>query len=260
MTSSLRQLESFVREARFGSSERRLRQQMIVDYVLGTSRDLNDPNFNSFHATDVQLLYELYDENFFNGLLLKSLNPQQISFRLSRRMTKAGGKTTRWSDRYGRTEPRYEIAISSTLLFQSFLDPERSTTVTGLECESRLEGLMRIMEHEIVHLSEMLVWSDSSCALHRFQDIASRLFGHTDHRHDLMTPQEVARTQFGIRPGVRVRFGFEGQVLEGIVNRITKRATVLVADSTGRRYSDGQRYEKYYIPLKHLEPVGPDNA
>ena len=140
-------------------------------------------------------------------------------------------------------------------MFQSFQDPEQKVTVTGLECESRLEGLMRVMEHEFIHLIEMMVWEDSSCSLHRFQDIASRLFGHTDHRHELMTPREVARKQFGIRTGSKVRFDYDGCCLEGIVNRITKRATVLVVHPSGKPYSDGHRYVKYYVPVRNLEPI-----
>ena len=43
--------------------------------------------------------------------------------------------------------------------------------------------------------------------------------------------------------------------MTGIVNKITKRATVLVADSNGMLYSDGQRYERYYVPLSGLERI-----
>jgi len=57
----------------------------------------------------------------------------------------------------------------------------------------------------------------------------------------------------GIRVGSRVRFEFEGQQLEGRVNRITQRATVLVEHTEGARYSDGRRYRKYYVPLGSLE-------
>ena len=255
MASPIQKLEQFLRDGRLKTAERRLLNQAIADSVFAISPYLTAPNFDSFHSEDIRLLYELYDEHYFHGLLLSSLSPRQISFRLSKRMTRAGGKTTRWGAPSGSAAPRYEIAISSTLLFQSFQDPERHITVTGLECESRLDGLMRIMEHELVHLVELLVWTDSSCSLGRFQDIASRVFGHRDHRHDLITPHEVAVTQYGIRPGVRVRFDFEGHPMEGIVNRITKRATVLVVHPEGQRYSDGKRYLKFYIPVRQLEAV-----
>jgi len=39
------------------------------------------------------------------------------------------------------------------------------------------------------------------------------------------------------------------------VNRITKRATVLVEDERGMRYSDGKRYAKFYVPVASLELV-----
>jgi hypothetical protein len=52
-----------------------------------------------------------------------------------------------------------------------------------------------------------------------------------------------------------VRFRIDGRELEGIVNRVTKRATVLVRDERGTPYSDGWRYAKYYVPVSQLEVV-----
>ena len=43
--------------------------------------------------------------------------------------------------------------------------------------------------------------------------------------------------------------------LAGRVNRITKRATVLVEDIGGQPYSDGLRYKIYYVPIAHLESL-----
>ncbi|MEZ6125966.1 MAG: hypothetical protein R3C49_22795 [Planctomycetaceae bacterium] len=253
MPPDTRPLEQILRRPKVESAERQLRQQIIADTVLSTSPYLKTPNFDAVHDDDIQLLYELYDENFFHGQLQKCLTGQSISFRLSRRMLKAGGRTTRWGDRRNRKPARYEIAVSSSLLFQSFRNPERHITVTGLDCESRLDALLRIMEHELVHLAELLVWTDSNCSMFRFQGIASGMFGHTDHRHDLITHQETAQREFGVRPGVRVRFDFEGHSMQGIVNRVTKRATVLVMHSEGQLYSDGQRYLKFYLPVSQLE-------
>ena len=50
-------------------------------------------------------------------------------------------------------------------------------------------------------------------------------------------------------------FNFEGRQLTGRVNRITKRATVLVMDPDGEPYSDGSRYRTYYVPLACLKSV-----
>ena len=111
------------------------------------------------------------------------------------------------------------------------------------------------MEHEIVHLIEMLLWGKSSCSQPRFHSITRRFFGHTQNKHNLTTPKEKAFVKFGIRPGVKVRFRFDGIEHTGIVNRVSKRATVLVEDSRGRRYTDGKHYAKFYVPVQMLEAV-----
>ncbi len=37
------------------------------------------------------------------------------------------------------------------------------------------------------------------------------------------------------------------------MNRITKRATVLVEDPDGMKFSDGLRYRTYYVPIACLD-------
>jgi hypothetical protein len=61
--------------------------------------------------------------------------------------------------------------------------------------------------------------------------------------------------RFGIKPGMAVRFRFDGVEHTGIVNRISKRATVLVEDREGQRYSDGKHYIKFYVPVQSLKAV-----
>jgi hypothetical protein len=51
------------------------------------------------------------------------------------------------------------------------------------------------------------------------------------------------------------RFTFEGVKRTGIVNRISKRATVLVEDREGQRYSNGKHYIKFYVPVQLLQAV-----
>jgi hypothetical protein len=165
-------------------------------------------------------------------------------------MTSAGGTTTRFL--LANSEASYEIAIAASLLFDSFGSGDRRITVAGVVCENRLQALQRIFEHELIHLAEQLCWQKSDCAAIRFQDIAARHFLHRDHTHNLVTHRERA-AEAGIRIGSRVSFTFEGQELTGRVNRITKRATVLVQDPEGSPFSDGSRYKTYYVPLVHLK-------
>jgi len=234
----------------------RQKQKLIHRELLSASRVMDAANFTQFHPHDLQMLFELYDEHFFNGFCRDELGHIPLRFRISGRMTSAGGKTSRFVHRARSGERSYEITVSSTLLFQTFRDVRRPVRVTGLECRSRLEALQRIFEHEMVHLIEMMLWDDSSCSARRFQSIAAGRFGHTEHRHALVTPRERASTQFGLTTGTQVWFRLDGVEYQGVVNRITKRATVLVEDARGKPYSNGRRYTKFYVPFEMLNRIG----
>lgn len=230
------------------------RQLDIFDTTLRQSRVMGQSNFRDISNADLKLLFDLYDEAFFDGQLDQTLRQHrsELGFRLSRRMTSAGGKTTRWQyPKALHRPPRFEIAISATLLFESFQGRD-SIVVTGLGCDNRLQALQRVMEHEIVHLIEMLLWYHSSCSAARFLRIANNFFNHLKASHELLTPADKAMSQLGIQVGDRVQFEMDGRSIQGFVNRITRRATVLVENGKGQRYDDGARYLKYYVPLEML--------
>ncbi|RMF38771.1 MAG: hypothetical protein D6753_15265 [Planctomycetota bacterium] len=240
------------------ANERQRMCQMIAEQVLSRSSAMRSVNFTSTSTADLTTMADLYDQHFFDGHCLAIARHHGMHFRWSKRMTSNGGKTVRVTGRDPRTGEqfvRYEIVLSATLLFQTFSDLHRPIRVTGVMCNNRIQAMQRILEHELVHLVEMLVWGDSCCAAARFQSIAGRLFGHTEHKHDLITQQERAERKFNIRVGSLVEFAFEGKRCVGTVNRITRRATVLVPDPKGQLYDDGHRYAKYYIPLSHLRPI-----
>lgn len=228
------------------------RLHLIHQDVLAHSRYIRKADFTAIHSHDLEFLFAAYDERFFAGLCKRTLGARSINFRLAPRMTRAGGKTTRFMTQTG--EVSYEIAIASSLLFDGFGKMDRPIAVCGLECENRLQALQRVFEHEIVHLAELLCWENSDCTARRFQNIAAGFFRHRAHTHDLVTPRERA-VQSGIRVGTRVSFAFDGRLLKGRVNRITKHVTVLVEDHDGQKHSDGLRYKTYYVPISRLEPV-----
>ncbi|MCH2201133.1 MAG: hypothetical protein MK102_04130 [Fuerstiella sp.] len=256
MSASKRDLRLMLKRLSVTADERTCINRTIVGRLLQDSPHVQLPNFTTISGTDVRCLFDHYDELYFGSWLRRALGVIPLEFRVSPRMTRAGGKTGFW--RKDRNSPieRFEIAISSTLLAQTFSDDQadRTIRVTGLVCRTRLDALMRIMEHELVHLAELLCWDSSSCSQDRFQSIAWRAFGHTDHRHALITPRESAAA-VGIRPGTHVRFDCHGKSMHGFVNRVTKRATVLVHADDGQQYSDGNTYRKYYVPVEMLEPV-----
>lgn len=250
-----------IRIRRLTEPEVQSRTQEVYRTLLTESPWLGTANFQQIHTSDLERMFELYDRLYFNGECGRAARAagKELTFRLSNRMTRVGGTTTRSVRRQGRNGPvvqvSHEIAVSTTLLFQTFHDVDRPITVTGLLCKDRLEALQRVFEHEMVHLMELLVWTVSSCTAERFASLATNLFGHTQMTHQLITPRERAFTKFGVKVGDPVAFTLEGRRYHGIVNRITKRATVLVEDECGVRYSDGRHYLKFYVPLSLLEPA-----
>lgn len=239
----------------------------IREALLRESRLVRTPNFVRIADLDLARLFNLYDAEFFDGWLRREVEKDgtgRLTFRLAPRMSRTGGTTTRLRRKLKQAggggavqRTDYEIAISTRLLFLTFGagpagEAFRPVTVCGLTCLDRLSAMQRIMEHEALHLAEMLVWNHSSCAAPRFKRLARRLFGHTESTHDLVTPVEQAKATYDLRVGDAVRFEHEGEPLVGVINRINRRATVLVESGRGVRYTNGKRYLKFYVPLTLL--------
>lgn len=230
-------------------------QHDVFDHVLLNSPNIKRPNFDVISAADLGMLFQVTDELFFAGEIGRYVEKnfaKPLTFRLSTRMTTAGGTTTMFRPGSNDSETEFEIAIATTPLFGTFKF-ESHAKVGGVQCDSRLEALQRIMEHEVVHLVELLGTGDSNCQAKPFRAMVRNYFGHRESNHQLMTPSDVARKQLGIRCGDSVEFHVDGFRYRGFVNRITKRATVLVKDPGGTEYCDGERYVKYYVPLPMLK-------
>jgi len=217
------------------------------------SAHVREPNFTELHPDDLAFLFDAYDERFLGGLCRRAVGTGNMSFRLSRRMTRTAGQVS-LRHREGSATVEFEIAVSSFLLFDG-LGPENcDATVAGLPCADRLDALQRVFEHEFVHVVEFAATRASSCGKRPFRQMAQALFGHREFTHKLLTRREHAARQ-GIAVGAQVVFDYEGERLAGMVNRVTKRATVLVLHPRGRLYGDGRRYAKYYVPLEALRPA-----
>lgn len=255
--SSKENLLRIVRERQVPRADRTHSTGLIYQHMLTNSRSIRTGNFQEISNSDLGLLFQITDEHFFDGevsRLCEERASRPLSFRLSTRMTTSGGMTTMNQSGHRRSRLRsteFEIAIATTPLFGTF-NQQSTAIVSGIKCHDRLAALQRIMEHEMVHLIEMLLWNDSSCSANPFKKIVRRFFGHTESNHQLLTPRDLARQRLGISPGDKVIFSVDGQQVKGHVNRITKRATILVAHPKGELYSDGCKYRKFYVPLQHL--------
>lgn len=250
-------LQTLVSQRHWTRRELRDLRDEVFREVIRRSDQISNGNFKVISNEDLGILFHAIDDYFFDGCVASVCEQESskpLSFRLSTRMTTSGGMTTMQQTRGRRPKREFEIAIATTPLFETY-KLDANACVGGIVCQNRLEALQRIMEHEMVHLIELLLWNRSNCSANPFREIIRRIFGHVESHHQLLTPQDVALKRLGIRTGDKVQFEFQGSTLQGFVNRISKRATVLVSCPSGVRYNDGVRYQKYYVPLNHLRPV-----
>ncbi len=213
-------------------------------------------NFSELTKSHVSYAFALIDKEQLGGQLAPLLKQERrrISFRVAPRMTSRAGQLLT-----EHAKPReHELAISSTLLMQTFQRGSREVVVNGCHCANRTEALLRVVEHEMIHLLFVCDGMPPHCRTQpahgpAFCNAVKKLFGHKDYRHDLITPREVAAAG-GLEAGCTVRFTMSGETLTGKVNRVTKRATVLVKCDAGHReareFSDGQHYRKFFVPVK----------
>ncbi len=254
----VKKLQKLIHQRQLAPDAQRKKQLAVHQFVLQNSPNIRDGHFRTISNADLGLLFQITDEQFFDGMLgsvCEQASCRPLAFRLSTRMTSTGGMTTMQQARHLKSLPEFEIAIATTPLFDTFR-VDGNAKVGGLVCHNRLEALQRIMEHEMLHLAELLIFRDSNCSAAPFKNSARQLFGHTESNHRLLTPKDIARKKLGIGCGDEVKFSVDGQDYQGFVNRITKRATVLVRDPQGVRYNDGKTYSKFYVPLTMLRPAG----
>ncbi|MGU9950960.1 MAG: SprT-like domain-containing protein [Gammaproteobacteria bacterium WSBS_2016_MAG_OTU1] len=247
-------IKKFVVENEYSERQIKSKFREVYDLVLSDSKCVKLGNFVNICPNDAQVLFEGYDKIYFDGGIKKMLGNAPLKFRFSKRMTRVAG-TTEVRKQKANGHASYEIAFAIDMLYQNFKEGDRTIEVNGLQCSNRLEAMQRVMEHEIVHLIEYLIWTDSSCAQKRFHSIAKRFFGHSHYKHALITRKERAKKILNITVGTQVSFEHQGQRYVGVINRINKRATVLVKDPKGKRYTDGNCYQKFYMPLTMLQRI-----
>jgi hypothetical protein len=236
------------------AATRQAAQESVCTSMLAKFR--GRANFTELTKEHVSCAFALIDKELLGGQLAPLLKQERrtISFRVAPRMTARAGQLLT-----EHAKPReHELAISSTLLMQTFQRGSREVVVNGCHCANRTEALLRVVEHEMIHLLFICDGMPAHCRTQSYHGPAfcnavKKLFGHKDYRHDLVTPREVAASS-GLEAGCTVRFTMSGETLTGKVNRVTKRATVLVKCDAGHRdareFSDGQHYRKFFVPVE----------
>src|SRR2546428_1559074 len=127
-------IEKQIAALRYRPREVLRKTRAIYRATLRESRHIRASNFTAIAAEDVERLYRLYDETFFNGLFQRLFSQDGeggLTFRRSSRMSSAGGKTIRVqrrgpSQESVRTASAYELAPSAPPPFSTLPGAERT--------------------------------------------------------------------------------------------------------------------------------------
>lgn len=222
-------------------------QRHIVNTVEKEFHDylkISNPSFSTLPLSkDLKFLFHLYDYFYFSELMSKHI---KISLTYSNRLTKSAGLV-----KYSLYTQKAEIIFSIPLIFIAYLNDSTGHQVNGVFCKTPVEALMRVMEHELTHLIEYVLFKKSSCSNPQFLKICYNLFGHTESKHMIGINSESNRVKYSFKKGETVSFLFNGTKYHGILNRITKRATVIVNDNNSIR--------KFYVPVNLLKRIQKEN-
>lgn len=230
------------------------KREKISKLFLLRSINVKSEAISKISEDDIRVLYDLYDEIFFDNYMKNSFKGK-FKFSLSKRMTKSAGLTIcpKNIERIKQEELIIEIRLGVEFFF-NYNMVEGAKKVCGVETSKGLEALQLVFEHELCHVIEFILYNKSNCSKERFKTLAHNIFGHTESYHSLPTYQSLAKQRMGINIGDIVSFNYEDKLFKGILYRINKRATVMVKDNNGSLTDrTGNRYSKYYVPLNKLK-------
>ncbi|MGV8979788.1 hypothetical protein [Clostridium sp.] len=242
-----------ITELKYSEDEIIRKRNSIRNKFIIKSPNVNTGKIQCISKVDLEILFRLYDEEFFRNYFSENLK-ENLTFSLSTRMTNAAGKTmyTRKSKPSKAVEEAYEIRIGIKFFFQyDVLD--RDKVVSGINTVDSLEALQIVFEHELCHLIEFHIYCESRCKKLRFKIMVNNIFAHTEVHHQLPGPKEIISKKYGLTIGQKVSFACGNKKYIGFLYRINKRATVMVNDDNGTyRDGNGNKYSKWYVQFEQL--------
>jgi hypothetical protein len=242
-----------INDLKYNSEEAISKRNNIRNKFIAKSKNVKTGNIERMSNLDLKILFCLYDEEFF-GLYFTRSFKGNLTFSLSTRMTSAAGKTiySKKIKLLQEVEENYEIRMGIKFFFE-YYKVKRAKIVSGINTVDPLDAFQIVFEHELCHLMELHLYKESSCKKLRFKTMVYNMFGHTDVYHQLPTQKEIISEKYGFIIGQEVSFAHEGKKYSGFINKINKRATVMVKDKKGTyRDTANNAYSKWYVQFGQL--------
>lgn len=179
----------------YSSSEIHERRKYIHDTLI--SRGMK-ANFVILTDKNLQDMWNLYDEIFFDRQIQKKLQEERSTVEFEVTKGKAGARVAGWCETKRNTPSRkschFTLSFPASVYFSLFQNDEKKLKVGGCECNDRLSCLQMIMEHENTHLLMQLYGYEGKINTGKgkniysshgklFQCMVNSYFGHTDFRH-----------------------------------------------------------------------------
>ena len=201
----------------------------------------NCPNFTQLSVKNLHYLYQLYDFEFFNNKLNHHLllTNGLLLFDISDRMTKTAGKCKSIKELHssGISTSTYSIKISTAIILDTFVSKNSPLACNGLLCKDRIDCLMIVFEHELMHfvirsninISEPSAIYSSHGKL--FKQLVYAYFNHTGVTHGLLDII-VDKGQFKIGDSVKFTLSKQGLITGTIKKLNPKRAVIETVEAT----------------------------
>lgn len=237
-------LEVKIKEKNVLLTRRKIKEEFLS--LVGIQYREND--INSFITSEnINVLIKLYDIYFLDNYINNNLE-RKVKVSLSNRMTSSAGKTI-----FKRCGEVLSCEIRVSIYLLSLIDKKKnSVKICGIETSDVLEALMLILEHELCHIIEFLLYGNSNCKAKRFKIMAWKFFRHIKSYHEILSYNKKTSNckSLNIKKGDTIRFIHKKIEYIGIVVNINKRYTVMVESINGI-YEDkyGVKYNKWYVPI-----------
>jgi hypothetical protein len=144
-----------------------------------------NPKMDKYSDRDLYTIFEMVDKVYFNNVLNEYIKDKKINltFRLNNTFTKTKGLST-----------IYGSNCSIELDISMFDKPFKKQKINGLVCYTKLECMLNVFIHELVHLIIFVSGIEKNIPRDNcksFKNITRSLFGHKYYKNNLLIDPEI---------------------------------------------------------------------
>lgn len=229
----------------FGYMDRERIKKEFLDRCAGWTKE---DGLVRCYNSDLILLFGIYAKNLRDDFLSK---PDNVVVRYY------GRTNSNWSGMFRDKDGKYFVDLNPYPLMRMQRGKIPFADIDETRVYNTLDAALLVFEHELTHLIEKMKYGRTAHGA-RFKKLSAYYFGHDPSAavgHTLPTKSNSMRNVDGdeFAKGDRVCFQHSGIILEGIITRITKRASVKV--STPGKFNG----VLFYVPTAMLQKAKEEN-